>query len=35
MLEMLWYLETAHYAICEVIILKVAILAEKYTADYS
>lgn len=35
MLEMLWYLEIAHYAICEVIILKVAILAEKYAVDYS
>lgn len=35
MSDMWWYLETVDYAICEEIILKVAILAEKYTADCS
>ncbi|KAK1329935.1 hypothetical protein QTO34_010118 [Cnephaeus nilssonii] len=33
--EMLRYLETADYAIREEIVLKVAILAEKYAVDYS
>ncbi|XP_064296577.1 AP-2 complex subunit alpha-2-like [Phalacrocorax carbo] len=33
--EMLSYLETADYAIREEIVLKVAILAEKYAVDYS
>ncbi|XP_053515617.1 AP-2 complex subunit alpha-1 isoform X2 [Artibeus jamaicensis] len=33
--EMLRYLETADYAIREEIVLKVAVLAEKYAVDYS
>ena len=33
-LEMLTYLETADYSIREEMVLKVAILAEKYATDY-
>jgi len=33
--EMLLYLETADYAIREEMVLKVAILAEKYASDYT
>ena len=33
--EMLSYLETADYAIREEMVLKVAILAEKYAVDYT
>lgn len=33
--EMLSYLETADYSIREEMVLKVAILAEKYATDYS